>query len=565
MKKVRDMSSAELRERAERMLAAREAARPRRRPVEVQRLMHELQVHQLELEIQNDELRMARDHAEASLKRSTELFDFAPIGYLVLGAGRILEANLEASRMLGDVRAKLTGKLFAEFVEAPHAMAVVEFLGRVLARHGEEVGTELCEASLCHGGEPLEVRLLGSRLVGAEPRVLVAMSDITALRRAERALRDEAVRKDDFLAALSHELRNPLAPIRCNLELLQRMNVDAPERGTAMAVIDRQVEHLVRIVDDLLDVTRMARGKVQLRREHLELGPIVRRAIEDQRPDFEKSGISLDSTIAPEALWVDGDVTRIVQVIGNLLVNARKFTTRGGHVTVGLRREGDRALLTVLDDGVGIAPEVRARLFQPFTQAPQSLDRSRGGLGLGLAMVRGFVELHGGRVDASSAGIGRGSEFSVRLPLCAPGGAKAAPPPLQAPVARRRVLVIEDNEDSADTLRDLFALQGHEAQVAYDGATGLALARDFRPDVVICDIGLPGMDGYDVARAMRADEACKGSYLVALSGYARPEDRKRAVEAGFDYHLAKPPHPQDLRRVVATRPRLSATGEKLPT
>ncbi len=385
--------------------------------------------------------------------------------------------------------------------------------------------------------------------------MLVAVHDITARRRAETALREESARKDDFLAALSHELRNPLAPIRSSLSVVERVEPGREKARTAMAIIQRQVEHLVRIVDDLLDVTRIARNMVRLQREPLELGGIVRRTMDDHLPEFEAREIALEDHIDPEPLWAEADGTRLAQVIGNLLANALKFTPRGGRVEVSLRREGNQAVLSLRDNGVGIAPEMRARLFEPFIQAPQTLDRSRGGLGLGLAMVKGLVELHEGTVDVTSGGPGRGCEFTVRLPLAAAAQAKASPAPPAPTRAGRRVLLIDDTVDAADALRDLLTLYGHDVRVAYDGPSGIARVHDFHPEIVFCDIGLPGMDGYEVARAMRADDALRGTYLVALSGYARAEDRERSARAGFDWHLAKPPSTEELQRVVAERPR----------
>ncbi|MBI5543503.1 MAG: response regulator, partial [Deltaproteobacteria bacterium] len=331
--------------------------------------------------------------------------------------------------------------------------------------------------------------------------------------------------------------------------VLERAAVGGEQARRAQAVIERQVSHLTRIVDDLLDVTRIARGKVQLRRELLELGELVRRTIDDHRPGFELGGVELTARFESELFWVNVDPTRLIQVLGNLLGNAAKFTSRGGKVEVSLRREGQTVAVSVRDSGVGISPEVRRYLFEPFSQAPQTLDRTRGGLGLGLAMVKGLVELHGGMVEAASVGLGHGSEFTIRLPLEeAPERAAAADE--KRSCRRRRVLVIEDNVDSAESLRDALELDGHQVQVSYDGPTGLAQAREFYPDIVLCDIGLPGMDGYEVARAMRRDEVLKGSYLVALSGYALPEDLQRAAEAGFDRHVSKPPSIEMLEQLL---------------
>ena len=552
-----ERSDEELRGLAVARLAEREASGVRHAPEDARRLLHELEVHQVELEMQNEELLRARLEVEEGLQRYTELFDFAPMGYVELDpGGTIREANLEIGRMLGVERQDLLGRRFALFVDPGQRTNLAEFIGRVLGTGGDGEASATLEVDLLRESDAaLQVRLIASARTGAKPAMLVALHDITARRRAETALREESARKDDFLAALSHELRNPLAPIRSGLSVVERVEPGAEEARKAMAVIHRQVDHLVRIVDDLLDVTRIARNMVRLQREPLELGGHVRQAMDDHLHEFEAQGIALEGHIDPEPLWAEADGTRLLQVIGNLLANALKFTPRGGRAAVGLRRAGNQAVLSVRDNGVGIAPEMRSRLFEPFIQGPQTLDRSRGGLGLGLTMVKGLAELHGGTVDVTSAGPGRGCEFTVRLPLTAAAQAKAAPPSSPAPTgARRRVLLIDDTKDAADVMCDLLTLHGHDARVAYDGPSGIALAREFRPEVVVCDIGLPGMDGYEVARAMRADDALRGTYLVALSGYARLGDRERSAKAGFDRHLAKPLSTEEFERVLAEGP-----------
>ena len=300
-------------------------------------------------------------------------------------------------------------------------------------------------------------------------------------------------------------------------------------------------------------MTRIARGKVQLIRGPLDLAELVRRTLEDHRSGFEARGIALLSAIERDALWVDGDPTRLVQVLGNLLGNAQEFTGRGGQVQVSLQRDRELAALSVSDTGVGLEPEVRAHLFEPFSQGRQPLDRGRGGLGLGLAMVKGLVELHGGTVAASSDGPGSGTRFTVKLPVvAAPRRARAGDAPRRA--ARLRVLVIEDNEDAASSLKQVLELSGHEVEVALDGPSGLALARAHRPEIIICDIGLPGMNGYEVARALRADPASRSAFLIALTGYARPDDARRAAEAGFDRHMGKPPPLEKLEVMLAEIP-----------
>jgi two-component system CheB/CheR fusion protein len=386
---------------------------------------------------------------------------------------------------------------------------------------------------------------------GRPTRVFGITVDVTERKRFEEALR-ESDRKDEFLAVLSHELRNPLTPIKNSLAILDRVVPGAPQALRAQAIIGRQVHHLTRMVDDLLDVTRIARGKAALQRERLDLGEVVGRTVEDYRAAFAEGGVAFADAISAEPMWLTGDATRIAQVVGNLLGNAVKYTPRGGSVELTLERASDAALLRVRDNGHGIAPDVLEHVFEPFAQAPQTPDRKSGGLGLGLALVKGFVQLHGGTVAASSRGVGGGAEFAVRLPLEPVMAAEAEPEARDRPVRCRRVLIIEDNMDAADTLRDVLELCGHEVRVAFDGPEGLRVAGDFRPEVVLCDIGLPGMTGYEVARALRSDDRLRGVSLVALTGYSLPEDQRRAADAGFAYHIRKPPNLDELIDLLDT-------------
>ncbi len=519
---------------------------------EMRRLVHELQVHQIELEMQNDELRASRAEVEAVLQRYTELFDFAPIGYFrVLGDGRIREVNFAGAHLLGAPRAHVVGRPFEVFVSDRDRPTFGRFLTTVLGRDDEDAPSEVGEFLLVTPSSPapIQARVTAALLLGQPPAALLAVEDVTAQRQAEESLREEGRHREEFLATLSHELRNPLAPIRNGLVLLQRTAPGGDLARSAIGVIDRQVTHLTRIVEDLLDVTRIARGKIRLQRERLDLATHVLRTIEDHRPSFEAAGVRLECDAGSEPCWVDADASRIAQVLGNLLGNALKFTNAGGRVEVAVRRDGDTALLTVRDTGVGVAPDVIDRLFEPFSQAPQTLDRTRGGLGLGLTLVKGLVDLHGGSVGVSSAGAGRGTTFFVRLPAAPPPARPRAPHEVTLG-SPRRVLVIDDNADAASTLKDVLELGGHEVRIALDGPSGLDVARDFRPDVVICDIGLPGMDGYDVARHLRAD-GDRAAWLVAMSGYAAPEDLQRARDAGFDRHVAKPATLESLETLFA--------------
>ncbi len=376
--------------------------------------------------------------------------------------------------------------------------------------------------------------------------------DLTERKRAEDALLEADRRKNEFLGMLSHELRNPLAPIRNSLYILARATPGGEQALRAMRVIERQVQHTTRLVDDLLDVTRITRGKIRLQRERVDLGELARRTAEDHRELFAKSGVLLDVTVEADPVIVVADPVRVVQVIGNLLHNSVKFTPRGGSTTLAVERGQGFGIVTVRDTGAGLGPEVLPHLFEPFVQADRTLDRSPGGLGLGLALVKGLAELHGGSVVAQSAGAGRGATFTVRLPLerrDAPR-AKAEPAP-GAPRSVQRVLAIEDNIDAAETLREALELNGHAVDIALTGSEGLAKVRSFKPDVVLCDLGLPGMDGFQVARTIRADPSADGVPLVALSGYAQPEDLERSRSAGFDLHLAKPVDLDVLERILA--------------
>jgi PAS domain S-box-containing protein len=389
---------------------------------------------------------------------------------------------------------------------------------------------------------------------GAVVSYIGIVIDITARKRAEQALRESDRRKNEFLALLSHELRNPLAPICNSLYVLERANPGSDQARRAEAIIRRQTAQLTRLIDDLLDITRVSRDKVQLRCCSIDLNAVVGHAVEDHRSLFEDKGITLETTLAAEPLSIDGDEVRLAQVVGNLLFNAVKFTPKGGRIFVTTSKVGDLARLRVVDNGVGIEPAMLGQLFQPFMQADTTLDRNTGGLGLGLALVKGLVELHGGRVEVRSDGPQKGAEFLVDLPLGASANARASNASTAVASASRRVLVIEDNVDAAESLREALEFGEHVVEVAYSGPEGLRKARDFEPEVVLCDIGLPSMNGFEVARAFRADERFARVFLVALSGYALPDDLRRAAEAGFQQHLAKPPSLEQLERLLSAIP-----------
>jgi signal transduction histidine kinase len=367
----------------------------------------------------------------------------------------------------------------------------------------------------------------------------------TARAEAETANRQ----KDRFLAMLGHELRNPLGAISNAAQVLNRLEPGEGPGARARAVIDRHVHHLSRLVDDLLDISRVISGKVTLRRRPVDLTTLVARAVAADRGG--EGGARHRVSSALDSVWVDGDEDRLEQVVSNLLDNARKYTPEDGAVDVVLRREADTAVLIVRDSGVGIAAELLPRVFDLFVQGDHSLDRREGGLGIGLTLVKNIVELHGGMVEAASDGPGRGSGFTVRLPATAAPGAVRGDGPATAVARRRRVLVIEDNDDSREMLCELIRLLGHEPQDAVDGVTGVALALALRPDLTLIDIGLPGIDGYEVARRIRRDPAGRDLRLVALTGYGMSEDRERALAAGYTLHLVKPVDPAHITALLA--------------
>jgi signal transduction histidine kinase len=426
----------------------------------------------------------------------------------------------------------------------------------VLQTSASHVETRHRVASLDAGAD-------GYLSIPVEPEELVAhVRALLRMRKAENerqkaleALREADRRKDEFLAMLAHELRNPLAPIRNAVEIL-RLSDDRKVRERARELVGRQVQHLTRLVDDLLEVSRITQRKVVLQRSRVRLAAIVDSALEVGRPAFETLDHRVTVSIPEEDIWLDVDAVRLSQVMGNLLNNAAKFTPRGGAISLEASCCEDGLVICVTDNGVGIAPEVLPAVFELFAQADRSLERSQGGLGIGLSLVKGLVEMHGGRVHAHSDGLGKGSRFTIQLPrerlAAAPAGAVRAPLPvdLSGVAIRRRVLVVEDNIDAAESMVMLLRGYGHDVAVVNDGREAVQAALAFRPEVILLDIGLPGIDGFTLAKTLRARPETSAMRLIAVSGYGQEKDRAQSAEAGFDLHLVKPVDPGKLTAAI---------------
>jgi PAS domain S-box-containing protein len=378
--------------------------------------------------------------------------------------------------------------------------------------------------------------------------------DMTVRRRVEE-LEQADRQKDEFLALIAHELRNPLAPIRTALDVLRRRDVPAPALGQAGRIAERQLRHMARLLDDLLDVSRIREGRIELRKEFLNVSTLMRAAAAAARPLMDERQHDFVVDEPANEIWVEGDHVRLEQVLGNLLNNAAKYTDPGGKIRLSAEKNDGDVLIRVQDTGIGIEPMMVSRVFDLFVQAERRTELSAGGIGIGLSLVKKLVELHGGRVEAFSAGVGRGAEFIVRLSTAAPPpAAERKPltsPPIDATARGLRVLLVDDNADSADGLGILLELQGHEVRVAYDGPTALENARQFRPHVALLDIGMPSMDGYELARRLRATPETKDVLLVAMTGWGQDEDHRKSREAGFAHHLVKPFEPAALEKLLA--------------
>lgn len=436
------------------------------------------------------------------------------------------------------------------------------------AFRGESVRYELCLPVHPRTGRAhfYDVSCEPRSVDGTVREMVVVLTDITDRKVAENALREADLRKDEFLATLAHELRNPLAPLRSGLELMRRTSPPDPQALTRVqAMMERQLTQMVRLVDDLLDVNRIGRGKLDLRKETIDVATAIDSAVETCRPLVEAESQELVVRQAPEPVLVDADLTRLSQVFANLLNNAVKYTEPGGRIGISAECERGEAVIRVRDSGIGIPNETLPTIFDMFRQGDKSIERAHGGLGIGLTLVRRIVEMHGGSVAAQSPPAPRpnddawpaakGTEFIVRLPrAAAPAEARTTDetaPARRTPATRLRVLIADDNVDAAESLADLLTDMGNEIRVAHDGAEAVKEASAFRPDVLLLDIGMPNLNGYDVARKIREQPWARRALLVAVTGWGQPEDRRRSAEAGFDHHLVKPIEIDAIEKVLA--------------
>jgi PAS domain S-box-containing protein len=453
----------------------------------------------------------------------------------------------------GGTPEELAGTPIAQRLGEEEMRAVQPYFERVLA--GERVEYERL-ASFPRLGQRW-IRAVAAPTFDAAGRPdgwVGVVTDVHERKQMEEALRDADRRKDEFLATLAHELRNPLAPIRNAVAILQKRGPVDAELAWSRAVIDRQAGQMSRLIDDLLDIARIANGKLHIRKEHVTLEQAIDMALETSRPNITAAGHRLAVLMPGEPIVLEADSTRLAQVFSNLLNNAARYADGRGSISLSAEVQGRHVAVSVEDDGIGFPPELAGRLFKPFSQLTSPYERSHGGLGIGLSLVQGIVELHGGTVEARSPGPGKGSEFIVRLPL--PSAAAQAGQPrvgearIRSSAEPLRVLVADDNRDAADSLRRVLALYGHKVQVAYDGNAAMRLADEFQPRVAVLDIGMPGANGFEVARTVRQRHG-SGTALIALTGWGQESDRRRATEAGFDFHLTKPVDPAALNDLLA--------------
>ena len=528
----------------------------------------------------------AAKQLEFSLRESEErfrcLFDQAAVGVGRSSLDRVvMDVNPGLCRMLGCTREELVGKTIRDLSHPDEYESSAAALQPLFAGLVESIPME--RRFRHQAGHYIETHTVAALIRDGEGRpasIVAVVLDITERKRAEAGLKEADRRKDEFLATLAHELRNPLAPVCNSLHILRLTGGDLAAHPDLLEMMERQISHMVRLVDDLLEISRITRGKVELRCEPVELAAVVRSAVEASQPLIDAAGQQLAMTLPPEPIVLSADAVRLSQVLGNLLNNASKYTDSGGQIWLSARVERevpgtDAVAISVRDTGVGIAPEMLSRVFDMFTQVSPARTRAHSGLGIGLALVKSLVELHGGRVEVKSAGLGQGSEFVVHLPLLSPTRSPLAQPPLAQPeldppraaeptagaLPPRRILVVDDNRDAAGSLAVQLRRLGQETRIACGGAECLATLPEFRPAVILLDIGMPGPNGYEVARRIRERPEYADVVIIALTGWGQQEDRRKSQEAGFDQHLVKPVSVEQLLTVLQS---LTSSGTTIP-
>jgi PAS domain S-box-containing protein len=469
--------------------------------------------------------------------------------------GIITSWNQGAERLFGYPESEVVGRSIMILIPPERQDEERMILDRL--RRGERI-QHFETVRVTRDGQPIHVSLSVSPVRDGTGRIIGASKiarDITERRRIEDALREQDRRKDDFLALLAHELRNPLAPLRNGLQMMRLAERDPDVAAQARAMMERQLGHMVRLIDDLLDISRINRNKMELRRSRVLLADALHSAVETARPMITAAGHSLAVRIPDEPIYLDADLTRLSQVFGNLLSNSAKYTARGGHIELGAECECDKVVVSIRDDGIGIPASEMQNIFQMFSQVDRSIERTAGGLGIGLELVKGLVEMHGGTVKAHSAGVGKGSTFTVSLPiiLTPPEPSVDETPTADRPAngAIRRVLVVDDSEDGARSMARVLKLRGHDVRLAYDGQSAVDAASEFRPDLILMDVGMPGLNGYEATRQIREQAWARSTIVIALTGWGQEADRQLSREAGCDAHLVKPVSLVDLEQLVS--------------
>jgi PAS domain S-box-containing protein len=518
----------------------------------------------LNLLVDVSEQRRGVDEARQSLENLQLLIDASPVPIVVIDPDPPIVRfwNAAAERLFGWSVEEVVGRPIPIVPEELRTEFAAE---RMLVARGQALpGVET--ARMTKSGERVDVSLSAAPLRGSKgvvTGVLLLFSDVTERRRAEQSLREADRAKNEFLSTLAHELRNPLSPIRNATEIMRLRGEPSPELRWALDVIDRQLQHMTRLVDDLLDISRITMNRMELRRQRIELAEILQDAVEASKPLLDECEHRLSVNVDPQIV-VDADRDRLAQVVANLLDNAAKYTARGGAIQLSAMRDGTQAVIVVRDSGIGIPRDQLASIFEMFTQLSPPLERGAGGLGIGLTLAKRLVKMHGGTVEARSGGPGRGSEFTIRLPIAEPQRSEDARASVARPVPRTslRVLVVDDKEDSAKSLAMLLEMTGNQVRVAHDGVAAVREAEQFRPHAMLLDIGMPRMNGYDAARAIRREPWGRDIYLIALTGWGQEIDRLRSREAGFDQHLVKPVAPAEILDRLARLER--SLGLELP-